>query len=396
MKQIIIVIGNMGSGKSTLARLIAEKLPEYTYVCLDDNRRKTFDDVLSERHNPFEYEAKVAELTRKELQRHDRIVYETTGATRFFKDIHYQMQVTKAKMYIVKLRCQPHICLQRHKAREQAGHFHIIPQYGQQLSPEDLISRFETKSAWIRPDLELDSEQYSPDQLLRQFMRAFFPSDHERDISGLLKDFDYQEALRWVMDHVPGKSFVKQVLASGEDAYNVQTLKTLLAERLDELQSQPEAMQHLDASANQKITPNAYIKPVTKSVSYKPIPSLTPSLQEHELKEKWSPLYREAFYIFTQLDHEKDDARRCEMVHEILDRMDEVSELWKEQDFVRQYGKLPDYDKSGIDQLTPEQAATRIRTLRTYISKTRKGILKKDIPALEKEIADLNEILHAI
>lgn len=396
MKQLIIVVGNMGSGKSTLARMIAEKLPEYTYVCLDDNRRKTFDDVLSEAHNPLEYEAKVADLTRKELQRHDRIIYETTGATRFFKDMHYQLQVAKAKMYIVKLKCSPSTCLQRHNARERGGHFHVIPQYGQQLSPEDLINRFDSKSAWIVPQLELDSETNTPDQLLRLFMRAYFPSDHERDIKELLKDFRYEEALKWVNDHVPGKAFVKQVLAQGEDSYNVQTLKTLLGERLEELQSQPAAMQeHISDATQRPISISQARKRNTPPGGSSPQPYLQ-TQSERDLKDKWSPLYREAFYTFTQLDHEKDDAKRCKMVHEILDLMDQVSDMWKEQDFIRQYGKVPNYDKAGMEQLTPEQAATRIRTLRTYISKTKRGILKKDIPTLEKEIEDLSQHLHAI
>jgi predicted kinase len=402
MKEIIIIVGNMGSGKSTFANALAEQMPGFAYVCLDDNRKRNFEDLLEERYNQFAFESKVAELTTKEIDKHSRVIYETTGATRFFKDVFYDLTVAKHKIYIVKIQCRPSTCLARHKSREKSGHFHIVPQFGQQLSAEELIDRFESKAAWIKPDLILDSEDNRVEVMLMRFKQAYFPTDNEKDIRELLGNFDYKAAFDWFVKNVPGKNFVKNVLATGEDNFNRQTLKKELAERLEYLKQEPTGTQSIrptvskTESKGQAFDPMSSVPPSLRpSVSPYTQPS-EPLLSKDELRSQWSPLYREAFYIFSQLDHEPDDEKRRVMVFEILERMDEVSKIWKDQDFISKYGKLPKYDNAGMEQLTADQAATRIRTLRTYISKTKKGILKKDIPTLEKEIHDLSQHIDAI
>lgn len=397
MKTIIIVTGNMGSGKSTFCKLLRDKLPGYAYICLDDFRKKRFADVLTEQHDPLQFEREVAKATEREFDQHDKIIYETTGATRFFKDMYYRLIANRHRVYLVRIDCPSELCLKRHRTREQNGHFHVVPQYGKGLTAEELINRYAEKTRWIRPDLVLDSKALLPGQLIARFLRAYFPKDKEQELCQLIADFHYQECLDWFKRNVPGKVFVKETLSSGEDDFNRLKLKKELNEHLDQLQNTPQDPVPSPSAARQQTShkemdavaekPGTHAKPSTSD--------LDSTNYSEPTREEWAPLYKEANFLFIELEHETDEDKRKEMAFRILDLMDEVQQLWDKADFVKKYGQLPNFDKSGIDNLSESQMTKRIHTLRTYISKARKGKLKKDrIPEWEAEKKELENALQ--
>lgn len=393
MKTIIIVTGNMGSGKSTFCKRLREKLPDYAYICLDDFRKKRFADVLTEQHDPLQFEREVAAATQREFNKHTKIIYETTGATRFFKDMHYRLMADRHQVYLVQIQCPAELCLQRHQNRERNGHFHVVPQYGQGLSPEQLIHRYQEKTSWIRPDLVLDSHTFAPEQLISRFLRAYFPQDTVKDIQDLMQDFNYQESLDWFKRNVPGKTFVKETLSTGEDDFNRLKLKKELNEHLHRLQHTPDDPGGCKTDSSEP-SQNTSDHAERQTITEKPDAGVPESYSE-PTRDQWAPLYKEANFLFIELEHEADEEKRKEMVFRILDLMDEVQQLWDEADFVKKFGQLPNFDKSGIENLSESQMTKRINTLRTYISKAKKGKLKAEkIPEWEAEKKELENALQ--
>jgi len=377
----------MGSGKSTFSKELTKKLQDHIYICLDDHRKRKFADVLTEQHDPLQFERDVSKATEREIAKHKRIIYETTGATRFFKDIHYQLTAARYKIFIIAIKCAPEICLERHLDREKAGHFHVVPQYGKGLSPEELINRHEEKTKWIRPDLVLDSSKFPVEKLINQFLRAYYPSGETRDIQEILRDFNYEEALAWFKENVSGKIFIKEMLSSGEDDFNRLKLKKELNSHLVAVEHTPKKVYE---SSSKSIPPvNNQEEPTVRITAKERInPSTDP------LKEEWAPLYKEANFLFIELEHEKDDDKREQMTFRILDLMDQVQGLWDKSDFIKQHGHAPNFNSAGIDDLSEAQKSKRINTLRTYISKAKKGKLKAErIPEWESEKQELENNL---
>src|SRR5690606_21780122 len=239
MKEIIAVYGNMGSGKSTFAKALNKQLPDYKYICLDDYRRDHFADVLDEDHSSFEFEKKVKKEMEDQLGRYSKIIYETTGGTDFFRKMYYEFVKQQYSVTLVKIACPLDECLRRHEKRERRGHFHVVPKYKKELSPYEAIRKFDEKSAWIRPDVVLDSGKHYADELLSQFMLSFSKEDKGSELRKLIADFDYDRALAWYKQHVEGKFFIKQLLDKGEDDYNRGKLKAELNLALQSLESQP-------------------------------------------------------------------------------------------------------------------------------------------------------------
>jgi predicted kinase len=375
----------MGSGKSTFSKALSHQLKEYTYVCLDDHRKKKFADILTEQHDPLQFEKEVAVATQREIARHNKIIYETTGATRFFKDIHYQLTADRHKLFLIEIKCPPELCLERHLDREKKGHFHVVPQYGKGLSPEDLINRYADKTRWIQPDLILDSSKYPVEKLVDQFLRKYFPGDKERDITEILNDFNYDEALEWFLANVEGKSFIKEMLSSGEDDFNRLKLKKELNEYLHQLDNSLDLLEPKDK-------PSEPIKPIeVKTKTQKPVNNNT---SVDPLKEEWSPMFKEANFLFIELDHEENEEKREQMVFRILDLMDQVQDLWEKADFIKEHGHAPNFNSAGIEDMSDAQRSKRINTLRTYISKAKKGKLKAEkIPEWEAEKLELEKHL---
>jgi hypothetical protein len=220
-----------------------------------------------------------------------------------------------------------------------------------------------------------------------------------KELQSIIDEFDYEKALEWYKKHVQGKFFIKELLSKGKDQYNILKLKKELNEALASLQPEPvikpisnrqlkEELQELAEDLKDELREEASQifenKPKVKLVEQA---AATPD--EFLLDGEWKPKYKEANFLFGRLEFTDDIEKRKEMAFAILDLMDEVEEAWQKKDFLKVHGQLPNYENAGIEQLTPDQHATRIRTLRTYISKARKGKLDATrIPDWEGEIAE--------
>jgi hypothetical protein len=207
------------------------------------------------------------------------------------------------------------------------------------------------------------------------------------ELQSILDNFSYEAGLKWYMAHVKGKFFIKDMLQKGPDSYNDLKLRKELNEALEALPHEriisiapKQTPTHPEESQN---------SPKKKTVVLEQAPA---SREELLLDEQWKPLYKEAHYFHSQLEHIEDSEKRKEYAFKILDLMDQVEELWRKNDFLKVHGQLPNYENQGMEDLTPEQMFTRIRTIRSYISKAKKGKLNAEkIPEWENEIAELEQ-----
>lgn len=199
------------------------------------------------------------------------------------------------------------------------------------------------------------------------------------ELQSILEDFDYNRGLDWFKSHVPGKYFIKELLSSGEDPYNRSKL-------IDELR----AAESLFSPKEDCRSTSAPIPDIPKGISeYVP-----ETMELAQLATEWKPLYKEANHYFETIGYLQSAEERKAAAFKILDLMDEVSRIWEKKDFLEAHGQLPEFNYQGIEQLSPAQAATRINTLRTYISKANKGKLNKDnIPKWEAEKLELERSL---
>jgi shikimate kinase len=407
MKEMIIVIGNMASGKSTTSQLLAEKLSDYRYVCQDDFRNSKADRYLEIDNRIFEDE--IAEETINALNSHRKIIYESTGGTRFFKDQFYRFLQEDRKLFIVRIKCRPSTCLSRFEHRKSGGKNHLIPIFAKSKSPKEIIDHFEKKAAWIKPHLEVDSEKNTPEEIVELILKSLPGEDPLVQLEKLIHEFDYNKALEWVIKNVKGKTFLKEVLSKGPDQYNVIKLKLLLNDHWElHLVSKPKPKPKIQTAPKKQTVEREEIEELIEEEVEERVGELQDEIEElrkqiaessgknikleeeDDLDEKWKPVYKEANHFFSMLEFEQDTKKRKEIAFHILDLMDQVQEVWEAKDFKKKHGQLPNFESQGIEQLTIEQMATRIRTLRTYITKANKGQLKKErIPEWEAEMKDL-------
>jgi hypothetical protein len=202
------------------------------------------------------------------------------------------------------------------------------------------------------------------------------------ELQSILDDFDYNRGLDWFKSHVPGKYFIKELLSSGEDPYNRSKLIEELRAALDLFGAVP--------IPQKEQRPSAPIPTIPKGISeYVP-----ETMELAKLAAEWKPLYKEANHYFETIGYLQSAEERKEAAFKILDLMDDVSRIWEKKDFLEAHGQLPEFNYQGIEQLSPAQVATRINTLRTYISKANKGKLNKDsIPKWEAEKLELERRL---
>lgn len=228
-------------------------------------------------------------------------------------------------------------------------------------------------------------------------------SDMRKELQSIIDEFDYEKALEWYKKHVQGKFFIKELLSKGKDQYNILKLKKELNEALAALQPEPisrpisnrqlkEELEELAEDLKDEIREDAdsYRHQIfEKKAPIRLVENAAANKDEFLLDGEWKPKYKEANFLFGRLEFTDDVEKRKKMAFAILDLMDEVEEAWQKKDFLKVHGQLPNYENAGIEQLTPDQHATRIRTLRTYISKARKGKLDATrIPDWEGEIAE--------
>ena len=199
------------------------------------------------------------------------------------------------------------------------------------------------------------------------------------ELQRILNEFDYEKALAWYKKHVQGKFFLKELFAKSEDAYNVQKLKSELNDILHTLSPEPAELKEL-AKAD---IPDA--KPALQLVEKA---AATP--EEFHLDKEWKPIFKEANYRFQQITEDMTDVERKELAFAVLNQMDEVEVFWKQKAFLQKFGVSPDFEFQGLESLSPTQMQRRVLTLRTYITKAKKGKGKLEkIPEWEAEIEEL-------
>jgi hypothetical protein len=203
------------------------------------------------------------------------------------------------------------------------------------------------------------------------------------ELQSIIDNFSYEKGLEWFNAHVKGKFFIKDMLSKGPDEYNQLKLRKELNQALASLPEEKPAFFPTEKLLTSK--PEESVKPKTIVMEHVPA-----TREELLLDEQWKPLFKEAHYYHSQLEHIEDVEKRKVMAFKILDLMDQVEDLWRQNDFLKAHGQLPNYDRPGVEQMTVEQMFTRIRTVRSYISKAKKGKLNPDkIPEWESEIAEL-------
>ena len=181
------------------------------------------------------------------------------------------------------------------------------------------------------------------------------------ELQKILADFNYDKALEWFKTHKSGKYFLKDLLSQGEDSFN-------RAKLIEELR----AIEDSFPKENLLTTP---AKEITTPVLVSHAPA---TLDLAIIDQEWKPLYKEANHYFERLEFLPTEEERKEAAFRILYLMDQVEQIWQKKEYVQKYGKIPDFPDQGIESLTVAQMVSRINTLRSYISKANKGILKKE------------------
>lgn len=173
----------------------------------------------------------------------------------------------------------------------------------------------------------------------------------KQQVSGILKNFRYADALRFYKSQFPNKKFTIEQLEAGEDLFNSEKLKSLLEEFYSTI---PEIILESQEPSNE-----AQVQTKTETIS-------------DESEKDWKDPYKKAAFLFARIKLLKTDEERKNSAFQILELMDEVERIFEAIDFKKAHGKLPDYDYKGYSDLTDFQKSVRINTLKTYISKERK------------------------
>lgn len=211
----------------------------------------------------------------------------------------------------------------------------------------------------------------------------------KEELQQLLDSWDYDASLAWFKKHVEGKFFLKTMLSKGTDVYNAQKLKSELFEVLHSL---PEESYTSLRGGTTKQSPEkggTHNKP-------KIVNQAAETIEELHLNQEWKPLYKEASFYHSELSPDNSEEENRKLAFKILETMDEVEKIWKERDFVRQYGVKPDFEFQGLESLSPAKLLNRRNTLRTYISKANKGKLNAEkVPEWEAQLAEVEKLLKS-
>ena len=117
MNHALIIYGNIASGKSTVCKYLAELLPDYNHVCLDDDRLKLWEEQPHLGAGQRDMKAQERCLTRLE----GNLIYETTAVTRFYERSARKLKSQGYEFHFVHLFCPVSKCLERYNQRVQSG-----------------------------------------------------------------------------------------------------------------------------------------------------------------------------------------------------------------------------------------------------------------------------------
>lgn len=166
----IIIYGNIASGKSTLATLLLKKLHDYSLISLDQLRIEMhhFYHHLS----PIARERKAEEKCLHLIGSYNSIIFETTAATRFWKQCFLTMNARNMRMFFVDLHCSANTCIKRFNYRNNNGHFQVAPPYSKKLTIEQSINSYQRRLHTVHSNIKLDSELLSPAQMLFHILNS--------------------------------------------------------------------------------------------------------------------------------------------------------------------------------------------------------------------------------
>lgn len=165
-KICIVVFGNIASGKSTLSKKIIELLPQFSFACIDNNRRNLFGKI----ENSIERERKAEEELIKQIFSRQYVVYETTGTSRLFKSIQFRIR-SHFKTIFIFVNCSVSECVYRFNYRKNDRM--AMPGFKSKLSIREVMYSIEDKMN-RKVHLELNSEKLNQDEMFDQFKAAFY------------------------------------------------------------------------------------------------------------------------------------------------------------------------------------------------------------------------------
>lgn len=191
---------------------------------------------------------------------------------------------------------------------------------------------------------------------------------------------------------------LKRTLGHGPSAYNTSCLREEL-ERLAR-QGHGQAVVQLVPVVAVPVVLAAQPAPAPAiAAAAAPTPAIEPLLAE--LDTQWKPLYKEASFLQSQLEHAKDNQERGTWSHQVLDLMDKVQEHWDACDYVREHGQLPPVPVVAPPptlDLTDRAAVEQHRNnLRCNISKQKRNTKRADeVAAWRAEVQMLSELLKTL
>jgi len=223
-------------------------------------------------------------------------------------------------------------------------------------------------------------------------------------LTAWLADPQDYEAGRLLYDLHGHNHVLKRTLSHGANAYN----RSALVEELTKLARTVPAEVALHvvhvAPAPGHVAPAVPAGPgAVQHVTGAGVPPVVPATQALllSLDKQWKPLYKEASFLQSQLEHAKDNQQRGTWSHRILDLMEEVQTLWDSCAYVQAHGQLPPVPvvvPPPALGLTDRAAVTQRRNnLRAQVSKQKNNAERAaEVAEWKEEIAQLNHVLTAL
>jgi hypothetical protein len=195
---------------------------------------------------------------------------------------------------------------------------------------------------------------------------------------------------------------LKRTLGHGPNAYNTSCLREELVKlaKAGKGQAVVQLVPVATAAAVAQLVPAAQPAPAP-AIAGAAAPTSAIEQLLADLDTQWKPLYKEASFLQSQLEHAKDNQQRGTWAHQVLDLMDKVQEHWDACDYVREHGQLPPVPvvaPPAVLDLTDRAAVEQHRNnLRSQISKQKRNAKRAvEVEAWRAEVMQLSELLKTL
>lgn len=169
-KICIVVYGNIASGKSTFSKNILSILKGFNYVSLDRIRVDWYDKHPE--MNGIARERKCEVDCLNQILKSRLLIYETTAATLFFNRVKPRLR-GHFKTFYIYINCPVNECHSRFDNRKRTGHRQIAPPYKNKMPIREMLYHIDAKHYDVKVDLELNSVELSPEQMVEAFSDFF-------------------------------------------------------------------------------------------------------------------------------------------------------------------------------------------------------------------------------